>query len=103
MVNNPDLTPELWDQCLDCFKTFNALILQYQGVFVTSNNWDGVMGLIQSLDRSAQAILSFGGLNNAPRLTSKFFTTLASPLNLQLNQTVLACEEKLAKRGSDEK
>ena len=103
VVDNPDLTPELWDQCLDCFKTSNALILQYQGVFVTSNNWDGVMGLIQSLDRSAQAILSFGGLNNAPRLTSKFFTTLASPLNLQLNQTVLACEEKLAKRVSDEK
>gem|GEM_PF-960378 len=61
------------------------------------------MGLTQSLDRSAQAILGFGGLNNAPRLTSKFFTTLAEPLNLQLNQTVLACEEELVKRVTDEK
>ncbi|MCL8211570.1 Rhamnulose-1-phosphate aldolase [Mesoplasma sp. JKS002658] len=103
VVNQVDLTSELWDQCVECFSTYNALILQYQGVFVTSSSWDGIMSLTQSLDRAAQAILGFGGLSKVPKLANKFFTTLAESLNLELNQTVLKSGQELSKRVSDDK
>lgn len=84
-----DLEPNLWTVLSEKFQHYNAFILQYQGLFVASSGWDGVMALTEAIERAAQNALTLG-FDQAIVLESDFFTRMAEPLKLKLNQNVLA-------------